>query len=149
MSDSTPEVFRHNRAVSRILIQIALRLFFEGVVHDKDKLFTGIKEVWDRFTPRKKLVYGSREYYEHLAGMDPARQEHYRLADHHPEHFPNGVNGMTLVGLCVYFADNVDTCRQHGDGNIANSFRINERRHKYGKVLEDIFINTARELELL
>jgi hypothetical protein len=74
--------------------------------HDESKLQEPEKAMFDKFTPLlKETVFGSDEYKAALVDMGEALKHHYAANSHHPEHFENGVNGMTLVDLVEMVCD--------------------------------------------
>lgn len=71
---------------------------------------------------------------------------HLKNNRHHPEHFYNGISGMTLVDIVEMFCDwFAKSSRSSGDFID----EINTRSYKYDipKELVSIFQNTAKELE--
>jgi hypothetical protein len=77
-----------------------------AVNHDKSKLESPEKEIFEEYTPKLKgTTYGSEEYKEFLKEMKPALDHHYANNRHHPEHFKNGVNDMNLFDLLEMAAD--------------------------------------------
>jgi len=140
---------RHNKAVRAILETVTTQLYFRGLVHDRDKLIQPQKTGWDAKTPRPKIQYGTREYYDHLLELDKIVQRHYENASHHPEHFPQGIAGMSLLDLIEMLADWSDINKHHGDGNLMESIRIGVLRFKIDPQLAKILENTAVELELV
>jgi hypothetical protein len=104
--DSTAEILEHKRKVEYWardfihLIESRVRL------HDNSKLLPPEKEIFDEYTPKlKEMTFGSDEYKAALVGMGEGLKHHYKINRHHPEHFENGVNGMTLYDLVEMFCD--------------------------------------------
>ena len=72
-------------------------------------------------------------------------RHHYAHNRHHPEHFADGVNGMTLVDLVEMLADwKAATERTSPHGDLAESLPINGERYAIAPQLMDILTNTAR-----
>ena len=143
--DTLEHIFkvRHNIAV--ILQKISERSY----VHDASKLEDPEKSTFDKVTPRLKgLTYGSDEYKASLVTMQGALDHHYANNRHHPEHFEDGIKGMTLVDLIEMFCDWCAATERHADGDIFKSIKINKERFQYGDVLEAIFKNTASRLDM-
>jgi hypothetical protein len=63
---------------------------------------------------------------------------------HHPEHFPNGANGMTLVDLIEMLADWKAATERGRDGDLAQTLEIHRERFGLAPQLMDILSNTAR-----
>ncbi len=100
-------------------------------VHDKSKL--GPEELPLFATVNSKLktsTYGSKEYDQFLKELGPALEHHYRANSHHPEHYPNGLNGMDLCDLVEMFCDWMAATERHNNGDIHKS--INHNRGRFG-----------------
>jgi len=140
--DTLEHIFkvRHNIAV--ILQKISERSY----VHDASKLEDPEKSTFDKVTPRLKgLTYGSDEYKASLVTMQGALDHHYANNRHHPEHFEDGIKGMTLVDLIEMFCDWCAATERHEDGDIEKSITHNGQRFGYGEVMSSIMSNTAKE----
>lgn len=117
--------------------------------HDASKLVDPEKTTFDRVTPQLKgSTYGSDEYKTFLADMKPALDNHYAKNRHHPEHFQDGVHGMTLVDIVEMFCDWAAATHRHEDGNIGKSVDINKERFNFDEDLACIFVNTAQEYQI-
>ena len=92
----------------------------------------------------KQLTYGSDEYKAVLDGMRPALKHHYNKNSHHPEHYRDGISGMTIVDLVEMFCDWCAATERHEDGNIDRSIIQNMERFGYGEVLAHIFAKHIR-----
>jgi hypothetical protein len=67
------------------------------VKHDLSKTQDPELAVFNEYTPKlKDSTYGSDEYKGYLAAMGEGLRHHYAANRHHPEHFTDGVDGMTL-----------------------------------------------------
>jgi len=68
--------------------------------HDLSKTREPEWAVYDMFVPPlRATAYGSVEYLTLVDAMGEGLRHHYAHNRHHPEHFANGINGMTLVDL--------------------------------------------------
>lgn len=95
------------------LNNISKLLELRAEMHDLSKLAPPEREVFEVFTPKlKTLVYDSPEYKHALIDMGEGLQHHYQFNSHHPEHYFNGVAGMTLLDLIEMFCDWVAACDQ-------------------------------------
>lgn len=145
--DSGGETIRHIDRVRELLGIVRKALQDRGFQHDKSKFAPEEKEVFDRVTPRLKgMTYGSDEYKASLAEMKPALDHHYANNSHHPEHYPNGINGMSLLDLVEMFCDWKAATERHADGSLEKSIQINRKRFEMSDQLAEIFENTRREL---
>ena len=115
-----------------------------GVNHDLTKLDDPELSLFVEYTPKlASCTYGSEEYKEFLSGLKPALDHHYAKNRHHPEHYRDGINDMTLVDLVEMFADFKAATLRHHDGNLLKSIDINEKRFNMSPQLAQIFRNTA------
>ena len=144
--DSTEDTANHMTRVYVMLHKLCDDLILRGVIHDQSKLNPAEKKVLDKVTPQLRgLPYGSPEYSTCLAKMDSMLTRHYQVNRHHPEHWEQGIQGMTLVDLVEMFCDWCAATERHDNGDISKSIAINRTRFGYDEVLANIFVNTARE----
>lgn len=94
------ETYIHKQEVAYRMNEFAERIIFRGLEHDDSKLMSPEVEIFTKFTSKlKNTEYGSREYKEYLKEMGPALKHHYEHNKHHPEHFKQGIQEMTLIDL--------------------------------------------------
>ena len=104
--DSTKDTIDHIGKVRYRLHVVIKDLEARGLVHDASKLQAPEKPGYDQLqTALKDVVYGTDAYRAALAEAKPVIDHHYAANDHHPEHYPNGVNGMTLMALVEMLCD--------------------------------------------
>ncbi len=145
--DSTEDTKGHQRRVAEMLTIISLQLLKRGTSHDASKLEDPEKEMFDRVTPLlKNSTYLSDDYMKTLEEMNKGLDHHYRHNSHHPEHFRNGVEGMTLMDIVEMFCDWKAASERHADGDIEDSMDVNRHRFDIHPQLDSIFRNTAKEL---
>lgn len=145
--DSAHDTMIHIGRVRRYLGVVRDELAERATVHDASKLRSPEKEVYDRVTPlKRKTVYGSLEYKRVMAEMGDIPALHYRLNRHHPEHFANGINGMSLIDILEMLADWRAASEDYVAGDLAKSIEINIERFGIGEQLAGIIRNTARDL---
>jgi hypothetical protein len=148
VTDSRPDTYAHIQAVQGFLGRMVRRLTIRSEVHDRSKLATPEVEVFDEYTGRLAgTTYGSDEYRACLAAMKPALDHHYAANRHHPEHFPDGIRGMTLLDLVEMLCDWKAATMRHHDGDIRRSIEINQKRFGYSDELKQILLNTLSEIE--
>lgn len=139
------ETMKHIEKVREIMRVIISRLVTRAYEHDKLKLESPEVEIFAEYTPRLAgTTYGSDEYKQFLEEMNTALQHHYANYRHHPEHFENGINDMTLIDLVEMFCDWKASSMRHNDGNLLKSIDINSNRFGISSQLKKIFINTAK-----
>lgn len=142
--DSRPDTRRHIERVGELLTEIQLELARRGEGHDASKLVEPELAMFNEYTPKLKAsTYGSEEYKGFLAGMGEALKHHYEHNRHHPEHFPDGVNGMTLVDLMEMLADWKAATERHENGSLERSLEIQRDRFDIAPQLVAVLRNTA------
>jgi hypothetical protein len=147
--DSTRETNLHIENVQDKLNRFSQELARRGQVHDLSKLESPEKELFDEMTPiLKGLTYGSTEYKESLLKLKPALDHHYKANSHHPEHYPDGIDGMDLFDLVEMFCDWRAAVERTANGNIRKSLEINRDRFQMSDQLYNIFLNTIEYNEL-
>jgi len=144
---SIPETQEHVYTVTETLNFLANKIEKRGPAHDASKMTEPELSHFNVYTPKLKgLVFGSPEYKASLKELGVALKHHYEHNRHHPEHFENGIEGMTLVDLVEMFADWEAASRRTKDGNVLESIRKGKKRFKMCAQLAQIFENTAKEL---
>ena len=147
--DSMTDTLEHRRVVAAFLNKIALDLVERGQKHDGSKLEEPEKSSFDIYTPKlKETTYGSDEYRGFLREMKSSVQHHYQHNRHHPEHFADSINGMSLVDLIEMLCDwMAATKRMKDGGDIGKSIQVNTERFKIGPQLAMILENMVRDME--
>ncbi len=155
--DSRPETQAHIVRVRHFLGVVGDNLVRRGAHHDASKLVSPELEAFDIATPKlANLEYGTPEYKQSLRDLGPALQHHYEANDHHPEHYPNGVNGMSLMALIEMLCDwraASERVKQRTDDpekvkTFVSGMEWNFERFGIEPQLAEILLNTAEELGL-
>ncbi len=152
--DSRPETRAHIDRVRYFVMGAELDLERRSTDHDASKLVSPELEAFDVATPKlARLKYGSEEYKQSLRDLGPALQHHFAANDHHPEHYPNGVRGMSLMALiemlCDWRAASERTKQRDPEKTFESGLAFNQERFGYSDELAEILLNTARELDML
>lgn len=144
MSESKFKTMRHIETV-RNYMGFVLKEFIDRCHrHDQSKLQSPEVEAFEIYTPRLRgLTYGSEEYRECLRGMAPAIKHHNENNSHHPEHYPNGINGMDLFDLIEMLCDWKAAGMRHDDGDMYKSLEINHKRFDINDQLFSVLKNTV------
>lgn len=143
------ETQKHIDIVRLLLKDFAVQLLDRGVAHDQSKFSEAELPVFTEYTQKLKgTTYGSDEYKQYLSEMKPALDHHYESNRHHPEHFQNGIQDMTLVDLVEMLLDWWASTQRHADGDIFRSITLNEKRFNIPPELSDIFRNTIQSFIL-
>lgn len=145
--DSANDTIEHIGNVDRLLEKVIINLEWRSSEHDASKLQEPEKSMYDEFTPKLKTsTYGSDEYKRFLKDMGVALKHHYENNSHHPEHYPDGINGMSLLDVIEMLCDWKAAGMRHADGDIRKSLEINVGRFDISEQLEKILRNTVEEL---
>lgn len=145
--DSAYDTNEHISRVCELLHESVFNLDDRKALHDKSKLLEPEKSAFDQATPRLKgSTYGSDEYKSFLADLKPALDHHYAHNKHHPEHYENGINGMSLFDIIEMLCDWKAAGERHADGSIERSLRVNKERFQISEQLQAILVNTTIEM---
>jgi hypothetical protein len=141
------ETIKHIQSVRSYLYLMIEELDNRARNHDQSKLESPEAEIFGEYTPElAKTKYGTPEYAALLEKVKPATDNHYAKNRHHPQHWPNGVDDMTLVDLVEMLCDWKAATARNKDGNIRTSIDHNEKRFNMSPQLAKIFHNTVREM---
>lgn len=146
--DSRSDTLAHINRVRELLAEAMDNLALRAERHDASKLEEPEKSIFDACTLKlKAMAYGSDEYRAALAELKPALDHHYAANSHHPEHYKDGVDGMSLFDVLEMLLDwKAATERMKGGGDIRRSLQINNERFRLSPQLSSILANTIREL---
>lgn len=148
--DSRADTLKHSQRVGELMAQVIKELLDRSMCHDRSKTHPPEVEVFNEFTPKlKDSTYGSDEYKGYLEAMGEGLAHHYAANRHHPEHFTNGIDGMTLVDLVEMLADWRAATERHADGNLGKSLRIQRDRFGISDQLWSVLWNTAEAMRWL
>lgn len=144
------ETREHQQLVASIMCKLAAELMQRGVEHDASKLREPELSWFLRYTPKlKDTTYGSDEYKQYLEELGPALKAHYHNNRHHPEHYQDGIRGMTLIDLLEMLVDWIAATARHEDGDILRSLKINEKRFDIPPELAHILRETVAQIMAL
>lgn len=147
MRESEQATLLHIRRVQKLLQQVVENLLRRSRNHDESKLRDPEVDVFDEYTSKlKDLTYGSDEYAQCLAAMKPALDHHYAVNRHHPEHWEDGVKGMSLLDLIEMVCDWKAATERHADGDIQKSLDVSKERFGYSDEMDAILRRTVEEL---
>jgi hypothetical protein len=145
--DSTQDTQEHIAKVYHRLVEVQRELLVRGLKHDASKLQEPEKSGYDQLTiALKDVVYGTDEYRAALAEAKPVIDHHYAANSHHPEHYPNGIDGMSLLDVIEMLCDWKAASERTKQGSIAQSLAHNKQRWNISDQLASILENTVKEL---
>lgn len=137
------------RHVSRVQMWIGRaidRLLVRMVEHDQSKYYLDEIGLVMGKPAFDKYEYMSQEERAALATVKEALVHHYAHNSHHPEHFTNGVDGMSLLDLLEMCADWKAASETSPNGSFADSIAHNTERFNFSPQLVNILKNTGREM---
>jgi len=133
-------------SVQKCLNSFASDLIERGRVHDISKFsepeLSGFAENVDNVST---IVYESEEYKKKWNEMRTVIDIHHINNRHHPEHWDNGVEEMTLLDILEMISDwNAATVR-YKNGDLLKSVEINCEKYKVDGQLKRIILNTIND----
>lgn len=137
------QTMQHILTVQAMMHLVVERLLSRALVHDQSKLISPEVEAFTEATPLlAKNEYGSPEYEAAKQKLGVALAHHYACNPHHPEHYKNGINGMTLIDLVEMLCDWFAATARNKNGDIHKSLEINTERFGIEPQLRQILENT-------
>lgn len=145
--DSTQDTLEHISKVQARIAEVRANLDERAARHDASKLEEPEKAGFDVLTLKLgNLVYGSEEYKAALEEGKPTIAHHYAVNTHHPEHYENGIAGMSLLDIIEMVCDWKAASERTKQGSIAQSLVHNKTRFGISDQLASILENTVKEL---
>jgi len=162
--DSRPDTLEHIGRVRLHLGCALTELRHRADTHDASKLEEPELSMFNEYTPKlRDIEYGSKEYEQCRVAMGEALEHHYAANSHHPEHYPNGIAGMSLIDLlemlCDWKAASERPVKRPAmpaapgrapapeyDSSFYRSIALNQERFGYSDELRSILENTVTEL---
>lgn len=139
---------KHMQRVAALLGDAACELIRRAGKHDLSKLepveMEPLQRMQDVIDAEGQAPYGSEEYKRRTKMLGPMLAHHYANNSHHPEHYPNGVDGMDLFDVMEMFFD-WKAASERGEESSMN-IGTACKRFSVSPQLEDIFRNTADRL---
>jgi hypothetical protein len=136
----------HISKVKEYLTDAAFELLTRRNTHDLSKLvepersaYEGVDEATAAFE------YGTPEYRAAIeAHLGAARWHHYANNPHHPEHYPDGIAGMSLFDLMEMLCDWRAVCDDKG--KLTVDLGINRQVYGMSNDVYKILANTVRKM---
>ena len=148
MNDSTQDTLDHINKVQVRIAEFQAALDERASLHDRSKLEEPEKSGFDVLSAKLATIrYGTDEYRAALKEGQPTIDHHYMVNSHHPEHWPNGIRGMSLLDLVEMFCDWRAAGERTKQGSMEQSLRVNFDRFSIDNQLAAIFENTRREMD--
>lgn len=137
---------KHIARVQSLIGSVVDQLLKRADVHDQSK-FDDV-ELWplarmqELIDTEGQAPYGSPEYKRRTDMLGPMTKHHYANNSHHPEHYPNGVNGMDLLDLIEMVCDWKAASERGEESSIGLAHSI--ERFKIEPQLAEILANTIK-----
>lgn len=147
--DSAPATSAHIARVRELILAATANLIARGITHDASKLRPPEKEAFDRAAPLWGIDPHGPEYEAAKASLGDALTHHYAHNSHHPEHYPDGIVGMSLFDLLEMTIDWWAASGRHATGSVARSIEEGAKRFGISPDVKRILENTYRELGAL
>ncbi len=143
--DSSLTTREHVHNVAKNLNSMATMLINRGTIHDESKYSDPEKTLLDAMEYVNKnegnATYGSPEYKRRTAILKPMLKHHYANNSHHPEHYENGVYGMTLINKVEMLCDWQAASIRNNDPEMFITAAC--ERYNISDQLKKVFENTA------
>lgn len=145
--DSRPDTLEHIGKVMARIHEFCDQMEARAKAHDASKLEEPEKSGYDQLvTHLANVEYGTDEYRAALAEARPVIEHHYAANTHHPEHWPDGIAGMSLLDIVEMLCDWKAASERTKQGSIHASLAHNKERFGISDQLASILENTVREL---
>jgi hypothetical protein len=144
---SNMDVVHHIHEVRNNLYAIIQNLDQRARLHDQSKLESPEQEIFaSTYGELEKTEYGTDQWNQLVNKVKPAVEHHYQCNSHHPEHWKNGINDMSLMDVLEMIADWCAAVHRTKDGDINKSIDINAKRFGIDEQLCNIMKNTIKEM---
>jgi Family of unknown function (DUF5662) len=142
------ETLEHIQNVRNLLNIIIKGLLNRGADHDQSKLHPPeVAQFAEHNDKLHGLTFGSPEYDANKVLLKTALDHHYAVNRHHPQHFPNGINGMNILDLVEMFCDWKAGTMRHANGNLQFSIAKNVADYQMSDQLKQVFLNSIELVE--
>lgn len=138
------ETHSHVALVQQRLLRVQDELRYRGLVHDFSKSCEPERSGFRRIAG---VQYGTPEYEVLL--HEGFVQHHYARNGHHPEHYANGVAGMSLLDVVEMLCDWSAASEQRMGKKLSEAGTLQQSFERFGvePQLAAIILNTVKELE--
>ena len=148
MTKSEQDTREHIGKVRYHMSAILANLAERSNTHDLSKLeepeLSGYESLREAI---QGVEYGTPAYRAVLAAHEGVIQHHYASNYHHPEHWANGIEDMSLLDIIEMLCD-WKAASERGGGDFKHSLEVSIARfHFDDDRIGEILTNTAKELE--
>ena len=135
----------HNNNVQNHLADAISNIAKRMANHDQSKYSESEFDLVKGKPYLQTLEYNTPEYKAGLASVKTAVESHYKANSHHPEHYSDGIKGMTLLDLIEMACDWQAASLEHNSTFTASIHR-NVERFGLSIEIQEILMNTGREM---
>ena len=135
----------HNLNVQNQLANVIANLAKRMANHDQSKYSEKEFDLVEGKPYLQTLEYNTPEYKAGLARVKTAVDHHYHVNSHHPEHYSDGIKGMTLLDLIEMACDWEAASAEH-DSTFLISINRNVERFGLSAEIQERLMNTGREM---
>lgn len=146
-SEFVKDLVQHKKWVAEYMQMVANDLFRRAAVHDNSKFDPEEFDVYEKaFPDLQKYAYGTPEQQAVYEQIRPALNHHFQANYHHPEHYENGINGMSLLDVIEMVCDWMAASKRSQTG-IDRGLEINKERYGISDQLFEIIVETVSDLK--
>lgn len=140
--------YKHIGRVQELLGESAIELIRRAVAHDRSKFepeeLGPLQDLQDIVDEEGQAPYGSEEYERRREILKPMLDHHYANNSHHPEFYPDGINGMDLFDVVEMSQDWIAAAERGGE--VVINLTASKERFNISDQLMDILKNTYDRL---
>ena len=140
--------YKHIARVRQLLGEFAIEMIKRGDRHDASKFtpeeLEPLQRMQDLIEKEGQAQFGTDEYKRRTALLGDMIIHHRQRNSHHPEHYPDGVNGMDLFDLVEMFFD-WKAASERAESSVMHLDAACDK-YKIDGPLRSILHNTAKRL---
>lgn len=141
------DYIQHVQWVSEGIGWMINKLLHRMLTHDRTKVEEPELSIYAEIVPGfRGLEYGTQAHKDHGDKLGPAWAHHVEHNKHHPEHFPDGINNMTLIDLVEMVCDWRAASLRNGYFDYETSVEVFAKKFANDSQLISVIRNTCREL---
>ena len=132
----------HIKDIQEILNKLSFKLINRGKEHDDSKFKDPEFSEFSQTVEMDSLIeYGSEEHKNKQKKLEGVINLHHYNNTHHPEHWENGIEDMTLLDLLEMITDWSVASKKYKNGDVYKSLDINCKKYSISPQLKKILLN--------
>lgn len=140
---------KHRARIQQLLSEFTAEMSKRATFHDLSKFgpeeLNPLAKMQKTVSENGEAAYGTDDYKERLKILEPMLDHHYLRNSHHPEHYINGIDGMSLFDIVEMFFD-WKAASERGDNSVMG-LTASKERFNISDQLHNIFKNTCDDLK--